>query len=250
MSLRHLFGFLIATCLLTTPMQEASATLIRIEPDDYAAGTDLSNLFPGVSLATYSNVNRDGYFDFLPVTVGHDTECDQGIRNCKAVTGSNYLVGPGFVSGAWSFPTNCFTDSEVRNGNAPCGTEIEWPYAANFLVLSFTDPTDFVELTAAWLYDHMIARAYDANFNLVGFTQGSFGMECQGENAFREYCTNRVSLISQVPQISYVVAGSWAGIAHLDTITFNRNVPEPGTLALFGISLAALGLARRRKHRG
>jgi hypothetical protein len=56
------------------------------------------------------------------------------------------------------------------------------------------------------------------------------------------------------PNISYVQfyeTGSFAGAIYWDNITFSDqpsvSVPEPGTVALLSISLAGLGLIRRRK---
>lgn len=254
MLIRYGLGIVVAAWLLIVPIQQASANLIRIEPDDYAVGTDLSNPLPGVTLSTYSNVNRDGYFQFLPVTVGHDPGCAERLWLCRAVTGSNYLLGPGFVSTSWGFSTSCFTNEQVRTGNAPCANSEAWEYTANFLVISFANPTDFVQVSGAWIDDQVIARAFDANYNLVSTqAQQQYDLDrCRGSDSWTDYCANIATLTSSTRQISYVVAGSWAGIAHMDVIAFRdtptESVPEPSTLMLFSMSLATLGMMRRKQR--
>ena len=48
----------------------------------------------------------------------------------------------------------------------------------------------------------------------------------------------------------FVTSGPFYGDAYFDNIRLHTTtVPEPGTLALFGIGLAGMGLARRRKYR-
>jgi len=47
--------------------------------------------------------------------------------------------------------------------------------------------------------------------------------------------------------ISLAVTSSDGAFPVMDDLTLSTSVPEPGTLALLGIGLAAMGLSRRRR---
>lgn len=235
----------------------AAAVTITIEPDDYAVGTDISRAIPGVKLSTWTNRGANGVFHYDPVAVTADQNCIDNPYLCRAVTGSHILDGPGFISESWGINTvaGCFTNSAVRAGTANCmggGSS-----TMNALLVQFDQATNFFEISGTWHSDHVEAFAFDSNFNIIGtwqlnfdFTRCYLSPEYQnGGDQPTEYCANTASLYTDTPQIRYVLAGSWAGIAWLDTMRFNsiNSVPEPGTLALLGLGLAGLGFSRRRK---
>jgi hypothetical protein len=226
----------LAGCSVCTP---AWAVLVTVDPDGYAPGTNLSNLIPGVSFSTFSSPGN-GSFSFADVYSAEDSACVGGPGECKAVTGTKVFSrdGGGILDpnhGWFDSPTarRCF--ERVASGS--CAEE-------NFsaLLISFADPTNYVEMSGWFTADWPLLYAYDASRNLIGG-----GTE---EGAGSSHTVGVTRYQSSLSNISFVIAAGWAASSHLDVLRYddmNTSVPEPGTALLFGLALLGFAAARRSR---
>jgi hypothetical protein len=113
------------------------------------------------------------------------------------------------------------------------------------LLINFRNPTDYFEISGAYLADSPLFYAFDASLNRIGGSGGSGGFAGPGEG---NYAIQTVAFESASANISYVVAAGWSASSSLDVLRYNDvSVPEPGTLTLFGIVLAGALAARRKR---
>jgi hypothetical protein len=221
----------------------AHATLITIEPDDFDAGTVLSNVSPYVTLAGFRK--EDGPFGTLPtLDPVYAATCGP---HCAATGTKVFGDGIGGIDtwGAYGggilSATRCFSDLGQGSPDPVCRDHF------NVLLMTFTRPTDFVEISGRfWAEDETYLYGFDDNFNFVG--QMSLAVDfsiCRGDTAVSDYCGVTTSLNSATGGIRYALAGGWSNGTSLDNLRFN-SVPEPGTLALLGLGLVGVVAARRK----
>jgi hypothetical protein len=222
----------------------AQATLITFDPDDYAAGTALSHANPHVDLSSFRLYHDTaGTPAFAPV---YASNCFGSTSDC-ATTGTK-VFGDGYGGvdqwGAFGLQirsaVNCFRALNGA-GSSTCNDGF------NVMLMTFTETTNFVEISGAyWALDETYLYGLDDAFNLVGtMTRAYDYTRClSGETL---YCKVTTSLNSATGDIRYVLAGGWSNGSSLDNLRFN--VPEPGTLALFGLGLACMSFARRARGR-
>jgi hypothetical protein len=217
----------------------AWAVLVTIDPDDYAAGTNLSHAVAGVSLSTFSS-SGNGSFAFSDVFSSQDAACVSNSVNCKAVTGSKVFSmssGAAYDSNAaWhDSPASYRCFQRVTTGS--CTQD-----SFRALLISFDNPTNYVDISGVFTSDWPLLIALDSSRNLI-----SFGTE-EGAGMFGGTAASRYT--SALANISYVVAAGWSASAHLDALRYddmNHSVPEPGTALLFGLALAGFAAARRKR---
>jgi hypothetical protein len=191
----------------------AEAALITIDPDAFAAGTLLTNAFPGLTLRS--------------IGAGFDGDSDADIYGRDPL--------------AFLEPYNASTGGLVFGTNDP-----DYPHlfggtgAATFRV-DFASPVSLVRLDGISNDESDAARlqAYNSsNVLLATYTTASLGT-----SAFETMIVS-----SAASDIAYVVASGVSG----DSVGFDRlqyeaeAVPEPTTLALFGAGLVALRARRKR----
>ncbi|SEK27071.1 PEP-CTERM protein-sorting domain-containing protein [Roseateles sp. YR242] len=82
--------------------------------------------------------------------------------------------------------------------------------------------------------DTAVLNVYDSANNLLASVYGS------GASWF----TLSVSTATNIARFEIIQTGNVA----IDNLTFSSKVPEPGSLALAGLALVAVGVARRRKQ--
>lgn len=244
--------FAIACLLLMSA--SANALIITIDPDDYAAGTNLSNLGTGVTLSTITGGAGATTPTLSSVYAQRSPQCLSDPTTCDATTG---VQGFGTTADAES---NLYFDWSTVNDAAACFRQYSLGAACDLflesfqaMLIAFDSPTDYVQLSGAFLTDAMDLIAFDSAFNRITcvlpdcVSTHTFDFR---ESAGYQYNTTTVSLSTSGQSIAYVVAAGVAGNSSLDRLLFNvadaSNVPEPGTLALFGAALAGLGLRRRR----
>jgi hypothetical protein len=220
-----------ALILLGAMQPPAEAHIVTLEPDAYAAGTDVSNAW------AHEGIRMQSWVSSPTFETGPVLSADAGFR--PAFTGSRvfghhspYTDETVTGWGAINDIHRCLTDPTF-----PCGEmRPEW-YSA--LYISFERPVDFVEAFGVWSIDWLgmillgadgqrIGSVYDQN---ILFTDGVW-----------LYGSTQVQRESR--DIYGVILGGVIGGSNVDMIRVN--VPEPGAIALLSLGLLGMGLARQR----
>jgi PEP-CTERM motif len=220
-----LFGLsLLATSGASTPTH---ATLIELEPDLFRVGTNVSNLFEGVTINRYSRYWNDP--STTPtVSPVYIEEWGPGV----AATGThtfgifNFDSSPSVASEAWS------------TGTCRCSS-------ASFfvLVLQFDRPTNYVEFSASWLSDGPYFVAFDTNRQMIpNIPQSSLPLRPEPNPA----ATIHIGSLTSAPMMQSILIGGGTGNSNIDTIRYN-SVPEPSSLLLLGIGLVGLAWWGRKQ---
>jgi len=223
---------ILANCAVCAP---AWAVLVTIDPDDYAPGTNLTNLIPGVSISSFSSPGN-GTFSFSDVYAAQDAACLLGPGNCRAVTGANVFTMD--ASGIFNSNQGWFDSPNARRCFADVGTGSCSSENFRALVISFDNPTDYVQISGWFTSDWPLLYAFDSSRTLIG--GGS-------EEGIMQHDTSAATRYqSSLTNISFVVAAGWAASSTLDAFVYNDvSVPEPGTAVLFGLALVGFAASRR-----
>ena len=242
--------FFAATLFWSRP---ADADLITIEPDAFAAGTNLTAATPGVLLwaAMITGTSANPLL-LSAVYAQHSSACgaQSDFTRCYAFTGtqgfSSSSNSEGTLFGSFNSarnPANCFSllnDPNYGGSPSACG-----PGFAGFtaLLIELSVPTTFVEIGGAWNSDFLELRAFDENFSRVDLPQIlTIAPDVPRSNV------GTVSMTSPTGSLKYVFAGSTEGGIALDRLSIAQ-VPEPSTLLLTMAGLVGLsGHLRRRKR--
>ncbi len=231
---------LIAAFAILGISHSASATLIIMEPDDFANGTDVSQAWSGSGI-TLSSINNSDLVSPRALAVGGV----YAINELRAVTGV-MAFGSTPTSGSFHDVNEsraCFTGAVVC---PPLGL------SDPFLVLrvDFARPVDFVEVYGGFSIDPIGLFALNSANELVGACFGYYGTGCFSVLGTSSGWTfGSSSITSSSRNITSVIIGGSIGNSGVDTI--RANVPEPGTFTIFALGLLlAFGFRRQRRTSG
>ncbi|QDV25665.1 PEP-CTERM sorting domain-containing protein [Aureliella helgolandensis] len=204
--------------VLVAAAGHVQAGIIVVDPDGFASGTSLTYAFTGVTITRGS-----------------------GATDITSALGS---------TGTQQFSLNGRTGFFNSLPNPPSATLVDTLAASrsssSILRFDFSTPTDFVsiDLIPNDSLDPGSIAAFDSAGNQIGFD--SFG----GQNL---RATRNTLSVSGGGITTLLAAGDNLGnTLEIDTLTYSSTaaVPEPSTLALFGIGagVAGIGATRRRRR--
>lgn len=227
------FGLILTSCY-------SSATLVVVEPDDFAGGADLSEVSPYVTLSTVS-----GEPVFSSTIHQYGRLAADG--NDTSILGDNVFSRYGDRNSEWYY--------WPERHNGPSGVE-------DALMLSFSHPVDYFSLVFAELFpdagccidDPILVDMFDREGALIesvyanhnpGIYLGELGeLGVRGEisDAWPVYEFTNFST-----GISKVIVGGESEPTTIDRLTFKvaQQVPEPSSFALMFSGLVLLLLRRR-----
>jgi hypothetical protein len=242
-----------AACLITALFwsRPAHADLITIEPDDFAAGTNLTAVTPGALLWSALITGTPGDpLHLSAVYAVHSSVCDDGnlFTTCYAATGTQGFSPYSNAEGSlftWSsdrHPAQCLA---VLNGASSGPNTCSSLYAGfRALLIELTDPTSFVQVAGGWNSDYVELRALDENFHMLTLSQTLIV-----DPRLPGYATTgTVSMTAPTATMKYIFAGSTEGGIALDQVQF-ASVPEPSTLLLAFAGFVGLSTQLHRRTR-
>ena len=199
----------------------AWASLILVEPDLYAAGTDIRTAFPGVTLSVVERPDA-------AVVPAIGTSVFLGGSNVSTTGDRVFARSPSGFCGLGQAEAE--DTAKTWTPSAVCGT----------LQATFASPTDFVSIDVIFDDDDRgFLAAYDSMGVLLAEVFGSG--DGRGPTPFVTLKIDRPAR-----DIAFVTAGGIVGEgSYLDNLQFS--VPEPGTLALVSCALFYMGFRRRSR---
>jgi hypothetical protein len=207
----------------------AAALLITIEADDYAVGTELTTLGDGVLIRRFSAVGLDAPTFSAIHTISFPTSH----LGDRVFSNENSDFYPSPVS------ADCIL------GFGPCN-----PGAllrSTSIRFDFLDGTNFFQIDGETNSDPHGVWAYDANGVLLA-TCDALQQGCSELLApaglFGPFST-RTTIASDSRNIRTVIVRALSGATRIDRAVYS--VPEPGTLALFGVGLIGLLASHLRR---
>jgi hypothetical protein len=228
----------------------ANATIITIEPDDYAHG---SVILPshGASIAFVQHQNQSSQLTYRAAIAAFEITCADPVL-CSAPTGTQVLsdgtlrngqLARGVTSNlnALRFgPLTVGTDLDdvLSSLNAFTGVRVDFDAPTNFFGADlFSFPGDTVDVYAFSSEGVLLSRT-----NSAGMT--TLDPDCSSPMSTQcaRYRYN-MQVSHDTADIGFVIFGSSGSPAFVDAIRFE--VPEPATSALLCFGLAGLMLRRR-----
>lgn len=209
--------------VLAAAAGQAQAGMVTVDPDGFATGTSLTNAFSGVT-----------------ITQGNG---ETNITAAPGLTGTQQFAIHGAVS---DFPGE-FTYLPLSPSATLSDTLAASQISFFILRFDFDAPTDFVSLDLIPNdgFDPGSISAFDSSGNLIGFD--SF------DGVSLTAARHTLSISGSGIKTLLAAGDNDGNNLEIDTLTYNlvgvSPVPEPSSLALFGIGacVAGVGAARRRR---
>jgi hypothetical protein len=237
--------------LLVMACGSAHATLVTIDSNNYAAGTDISNAISGVSLSLWS---YDQSTPLNPATYAPIFVADCGSHCAGGRYDGTKMIARSGSGGSFSNPQGSTRYPTWDHTTPP-------PSSFSVLRADFLNPTNYVQIISAthgMSGDPPQLAAFDAGGALlgvcnVGTTYSPTNSFCDvqslslGEwDEFRSVF--RLSINTGSNNIAFIAAGGSSASAEVFSLAFS-DVPEPSSMSLMilGIVICALMSGRNRR---
>jgi hypothetical protein len=222
---------------------EAHSYIVTIDPDNYANGTDLSQVGPGLTLRvlrqSYDATESSVYDPIISPLLGAD--CFPGGR-CGAHEGSRGF-GMQHSSGdiVQGFGEINLWDQCSRGAGGACRD------GYSVIEMIFERPTDFLQLESVWGSDPAAIQVFNSAGERLMYCGAAYFVCPDVISTELRYDYHSTFVVERTQRdIARVIFGGIIGSAYLGEITYR--VPEPGAFALFAMGLLGVVNARRR-HR-
>jgi len=226
--------------------QTSSADVVTLDPTAFSSGTDISNAFDGVSLATLTIPQYPADYSWpdnappLEVAAVYAYEC----TNCPS-TGVHQSVFSPIETG--SYPAYNFSEKVTRQMTQESGPQMAGSQA---LLVNFDSATDYVDVVGGYANNSNYFRL--DIWNLAGELMGTCSNASSNSSGCNVAQTSdfwTLSFTSALADIAYITTGGWGGGQYVSAISFNSAaVPEPAAPAILAIGLTALLLGRRKSR--
>jgi len=239
--------------LFGTFVEQAPAYVITADPSAFAAGTDVTHAYEGMTLNYAAMVSlipssyEVGYLKLGPI---YTLEC----IDCKPQVEGTAIFSPYPVGSKGTFTDEItFASGFKRGGGTPYG---------DVLMAIFDKPTNYVEilgsgdaLNTAFRIDYWDKFGHQLGYCFNGSSGGDSNTPCTGTRLVTDDTDPRnfyndqwiMDLRMESPDIAFVTMGGAAGPVFVSQISYS--VPEPSPAALiFGV-MSFIGLRRLQSMR-
>ena len=203
----------------------AHADLIVIDPNDYTLGTDLSTMFPGVTLSRLTN---------QPNTAGPD-----GLTAFQPLATSVLATGTYHDPATLSFGGPA-SDLDLYDSCSARGSAFSSLCVYNVFEVRFDAPTHAFQLDSIFFSDSSGIIVYDTLGNRIS----GYSTTYSRRNAYDGAGT--FTMTRSTADIGRIVFGGLYGAATATRVSYN--VPEPVTLGFMTLGLAGAGVFARRRR--
>lgn len=174
----------------------------------------------------------------------------QGRQHAVSGASGSWLGAGLFVNQSWSSAANGPVRSDMWAVGSN-GTSV-----TDYGIIGFTNMGGSARLR---IYDADVggdgwvnlatAVAYDAwNDFIIQLTDTSFDYYVNGTQVYRDTTIDATQFSAVIMQAyNFADPGAFAGVSTVDYVAHWSNVPEPASLALFGLAFAGLAASRRRQ---
>jgi hypothetical protein len=233
-----------AALVCLTLAAPAQADLIVVNPNSFAPGTDISRLFPGVTIST---LTQDPWtlagppVPFTPIARAATVNAGFGP--------STQAIGGGFN---WANDINAYNSCHGRTGYVG-QPDFACRGGYSLLEMRFDAPTDFVSIEGLFNSDAPNIIVYDINDNPIlaaihtgPLMQGlSQSISANSGNGPAQRSIFEASVNDRL--ISRIVYGGYDN--GVTPVGLSYNVPEPTTLGLMALGLVGLWRSRASRRR-
>jgi PEP-CTERM motif len=218
-----IFYTLFSVFFALTFERSAAAGIVIVEPDAFPSGTDLTHVFPGVTLSVDPT-------------------------NVVGKPPTKIISANGTVGGYCCNPSPPTTGTQVFGQDPDPFPGLQKFNEDEFGMFraDFSSFTDYVQIDMIFDDDDVgILRAFDAGGSLLDFLIVSGAGDQR--DGLPPYVTGVIS--RPIPDIAYITVGGLGREGDLlDNMRFNLiEAPEPTTLSILALGLAGLRLMRRRR---